>query len=164
MEPVRINIKNLEKILAIFNFLWAGLLIFSSFQFIYAPTLWAGNVSPGETFWKLSLDFHWLILLGLLSLVAACLLFFNKRAGWMCSVIAAFSNTVLLIFITTFLYNVAKKDYLIPLGLTVFHLTGFIFLLLKKVRASHNITPKYLWITIGLLAIFMVDLIWSDLF
>jgi|GEM_PF-7049437 len=164
MEPVRINIKNLEKILSIFNFLWAVLLLFSTFQFIRGTMVFLGHFS--EIFWSIFLEFHWLFLLGLLSLVSSCLLFFNRRIGWMGSVIAAFSNSVLLIFITTLLFSISKEGamtYLITIGLSIFHLMGFIFLLLKKVRASHVITPKYLWITIGLLVVFITDLLLSGL-
>jgi hypothetical protein len=165
MKPVRINIQNLEKILAVFNLLWALLLFFSTFQFMYGLAGLSSGVSNGifeQSQWDLFVKFHWVILLGLISLVSACLLFFNRRIGWMGSVIASFSNSVLLILITALLYKLSQgnlSSYLLPIGLLIFHLTGFIFLLLKKVRASHNIQPKYLWITIGILAVFMTDLL-----
>jgi hypothetical protein len=161
MKPVRINIQNLEKILAVFNLLWALLLFFSIFQFMYGMSR-PSNVIFEQSHWVLFVRFHWLILLGLISLVSSCLLFFNRRLGWMGSVIAAFSNSVLLILITAFLYKFSPENvgsYLLPIGLLIFHLTGFVFLLLNKVRESHAITPRYLWTTIGILAVFITDLL-----
>ncbi len=159
-----------EKTISVLQIIWGGLML--SLTIWSAKLLIDFGVEHLELTWenislpKILKNYHFRLLLSLLTIFGGLTLMINKRIGWILSVV-----TSLLYGITTILaFQKVKMDtsfkldiYDLLAGLiAILFFTIFGLLLTRQFRNKYKPTNKTWWIIVGLVILLLVDRLLID--
>lgn len=150
-----------EKIIAVVLVLWGMYSLFSEISFVAEMVSSGYAASTRTSYWNIAAVNHLAVILSIVSLFGGFLLFFNDKAGWMLSLIAAAMYSIS--FFISSRSNAANSDMPFASFYKSYGLTALLFiailvvLLLKPYRQKYQPNVKtWLWM-IGVLVLLLID-------